>query len=124
MDNVLSSVNSYLIIILGNTAFFSSRHLQDLSIIFIVTLFLSIFHLTVVYNISNLQQNQTLANLLCSKNRFITTVMTHLISHVISYHGIMFLIENSDCRFSKIIKEYLKLLNRLYNITWFGSVYA
>ena len=24
----------------------------------------------------------------------------------------------------KIIKEYLKLLNRLYDITWFGSVYA
>jgi len=22
------------------------------------------------------------------------------------------------------IKEYLKLLNRLYDITWFGSVYA
>jgi hypothetical protein len=22
------------------------------------------------------------------------------------------------------VKEYLKLLNRLYDITWFGSVYA
>jgi hypothetical protein len=25
---------------------------------------------------------------------------------------------------SDLIKEYLKLLNRLYDITWFGSVYA
>jgi hypothetical protein len=24
----------------------------------------------------------------------------------------------------KLFKEYLKLLNRLYDITWFGSVYA
>jgi hypothetical protein len=24
----------------------------------------------------------------------------------------------------KTFKEYLKLLNRLYDITWFGSVYA
>jgi len=23
-----------------------------------------------------------------------------------------------------IFKEYLKFLNRLYNITWFGAVYA
>jgi len=23
-----------------------------------------------------------------------------------------------------VFKEYLKLLNRLYDITWFGSVYA
>jgi hypothetical protein len=27
-------------------------------------------------------------------------------------------------RLSKLIKKYLKLLNRLYDITWFGSVYA
>ena len=25
---------------------------------------------------------------------------------------------------SKLFKEYLKLLNKLYDITWFGSVYA
>ena len=25
---------------------------------------------------------------------------------------------------NKLFKEYLKLLNRLYDITWFGSVYA
>ena len=25
---------------------------------------------------------------------------------------------------NSLIKEYLKLLNRLYDITWFGSVYA
>ena len=27
-------------------------------------------------------------------------------------------------KINKTFKEYLKLLNRLYDITWFGSVYA
>jgi hypothetical protein len=35
----------------------------------------------------------------------------------------MFLLFHSIFEILNIFKEYLKLLNRLYDITWFGSVY-
>jgi hypothetical protein len=47
-----------------------------------------------------------------------TIFSINLVSHV------TFRSSGTDILKHYIVKEYLKLLNRIYDITWFGSVYA
>ena len=59
---------------------------------------------------------------------FLPLTLSMLHKTLFSYHwlhGILLVDGACDIKHSvKTFKEYLKLLNRLYDITWFGSVYA
>ena len=56
-------------------------------------------------------------NALCSRGEHANTMFELEKEHT------MFLLFHSIFEILNIFKEYLKLLNRLYDITWFGSVY-
>jgi hypothetical protein len=59
-------------------------------------------------------------------NAFMREVIVRFvdIDGIFDHHCLDFFFLNTIFFIFNLFKEYLKLLNRLYDITWFGSVYA